>query len=398
MHFCYTSTTNGQGFCRPYAFFEHYSWRVILGPILIFLTACIAAGSGGTGAGVVNVPVLLMVQSLVPAEAVVTSQAAIMGGSLAGLLMYAPRSHPFDKARSIFEVDVVLLLLPAMLCGTLYGILFNTASPYWFVFTLLIFIALWGVWKTIGKFRTLWNLETQQKAAAARIEEESAALIAAHEHDHETHIEVLRAKKAAAKFQNSDSSSIEAAALAPATKGELTVAAPAMTYTSFAPPKNNEEELAAIDAPKTVTLRDSGFAWKMWCVVGLFVIVGVLNLLRGGKPGQISVAGIEFCSTDYWIFTGLETPALIALSVVIGVYLVRRTAREKQFSRFDQDVDLDWNTVRVIWYPIMAFFAGVFASMIGFGGGLLLSPLMLDLGIAPQSVRFGVSFRSVEVV
>jgi hypothetical protein len=136
----------------------------------------------------------------------------------------------------------------------------------------------------------------------------------------------------------------------------------------------------------------------MWCVVGLFVIVGVLNLLRGGKPGQISVAGIEFCSTDYWIFTGLETPALIALSVVIGVYLVRRTAREKQFSRFDQDVDLDWNTVRVIWYPIMAFFAGVFASMIGFGGGLLLSPLMLDLGIAPQSVRFGVSFRSVEVV
>ena len=79
------------GFCKPYGFFSRFSWRHIVGPILIFLTACIAAGSGGTGAGTVNVPVLLLVQSLTPAEAVVTSQAAIMGGSLAGLLMYAPR-------------------------------------------------------------------------------------------------------------------------------------------------------------------------------------------------------------------------------------------------------------------------------------------------------------------
>jgi uncharacterized membrane protein YfcA len=34
----------------------------------------------------------------------------------------------------------------------------------------------------------------------------------------------------------------------------------------------------------------------------------------------------------------------------------------------------------------MAFFAGVFASMIGFGGGLLLSPIMLDLNMPPETV------------
>jgi len=118
----------------------------------------------------------------------------------------------------------------------------------------------------------------------------------------------------------------------------------------------------------------------------LFGIVAVLNFMRGGKPGQKSLVGIQFCSQSFWIFTLVQAPGLIALSGLAGWYLVR-TYRNKQLRRLVQpDVDLEWTTVRVLWYPVFAFFAGVFASMIGFGGGLLLAPIMLDLNMPPETV------------
>ena len=37
----------------------------------------------------------------------------------------------------------------------------------------------------------------------------------------------------------------------------------------------------------------------------------------------MSVAGIKFCSTEFWVFTMLEAPLLIGLSALVGVYLIR---------------------------------------------------------------------------
>jgi uncharacterized membrane protein YfcA len=67
--------------------------------------------------------------------------------------MYARRHHPKQPRRNVIDVDVMLLLLPAMLVGVMFGVIFRTACPRWFVFTLLIVIVLWGSVKTITKVR-----------------------------------------------------------------------------------------------------------------------------------------------------------------------------------------------------------------------------------------------------
>ena len=45
--------------------------------------------------------------------------------------------------------------------------------------------------------------------------------------------------------------------------------------------------------------------------------------------------------------------------------------------------DIKWNTYILIKYPIYAFVGGVLAGVLGIGGGLILGPMLLEMGINP---------------
>ena len=45
--------------------------------------------------------------------------------------------------------------------------------------------------------------------------------------------------------------------------------------------------------------------------------------------------------------------------------------------------DIKWNSEIFFNYPLYAFFGGVMAGLLGVGGGLILGPLLLELGIHP---------------
>lgn len=39
-------------------------------------------------------------------------------------------------------------------------------------------------------------------------------------------------------------------------------------------------------------------------------------------------------------------------------------------------------------FPAMALLAGVLGGVFGIGGGMLISPLLLQVGIAPEVIKF----------
>ncbi len=45
--------------------------------------------------------------------------------------------------------------------------------------------------------------------------------------------------------------------------------------------------------------------------------------------------------------------------------------------------DIKWNLYIVIKYPIYAFVGGTLAGVLGIGGGLVLGPMLLEMGINP---------------
>jgi hypothetical protein len=50
----------------------------------------------------------------------------------------------------------------------------------------------------------------------------------------------------------------------------------------------------------------------------------------------------------------------------------------------EQEGGVVWTKVEVIMYPAYAFVAGTLVGMLGIGGGMLINPLLLELGVIPQ--------------
>ncbi len=138
--------------------------------------------------------------------------------------------------------------------------------------------------------------------------------------------------------------------------------------------------------------REHNFTLKMFALIAIFSIVAVLNFLRGGQVGASSIAGIKFCSPVFWTFTGLLAPAILVVGGVIGWLFVRKYRSDVESGSVMEGVDLKWTPTQVIVYPLMSLGAGLFASMLGTGVGLLLTPIMLDLNMEPEVVAVTSAF------
>ena len=51
---------------------------------------------------------------------------------------------------------------------------------------------------------------------------------------------------------------------------------------------------------------------------------------------------------------------------------------------YSQDGDIRWSEAGVKRYPMLTFFAGLLAGLVGIGGGMVLGPLLLEIGMIPQ--------------
>lgn len=45
--------------------------------------------------------------------------------------------------------------------------------------------------------------------------------------------------------------------------------------------------------------------------------------------------------------------------------------------------DIHWTSYIIVVYPLYALMSGILAGLLGIGGGLILGPLLLELGLHP---------------
>lgn len=70
-------------------------------------------------------------------------------------------------------------------------------------------------------------------------------------------------------------------------------------------------------------------------------------------------------------------------------YLVARKIKKEYDYRVSigypyNNTDIKWNQNIFIKFPIYSFVSGLMAGLLGIGGGLILGPLLLELGLHPM--------------
>lgn len=353
----------------------HYLWHDLFGAVVWFVTAGIAMACG-VGGGGIYVPLGMLLLQFAPKPASGLSQASIFGASIGGLLLNGRATHPFkairhDAAlppkegnklglqrelskqeeqrykdaggkvytRPLIDYDMALFLSPLAMSGAVLGVLVQKILPNW----LYLLVA--------GLVLSLTSHKTYKKFFSAYAKEKEAREEAAKEEDlkNTVHEEPVAEEAAVVQdqAQNEDGEEL------------------------LLRKKYLESDMRQYPLEKIMSLV------LLW--IGLFL----LTIMKGGK-GLESILGITCDSPVYAVLIVLQFLWMFGFAVIYGYKLNRDQAKRVAVNYPFFEADPIWDISTMKTFSIFTFVAGVVGGLIGIGGGMVLGPLMLIMGIDPR--------------
>lgn len=359
---------------------EYYThlWRDIVGMCVWFCAAGIATACG-VGGGGIYVPLGMIILDFAPKCSSGLSQASIFGASLGGILLNLRNNHPNTEIRDdykleeetnaisedaleplseaekkaylskdgaklytrpIIDYDMALFLAPMEMAGAVLGVLIQKLLPNWGYLTLSAIIL--GL--TAKKTYTKWWTTREKEIALAKKRKEK-----------EEGVEEPETADGNAKLHETD-------------KTTGSNASDDML--------EKRRELLARDA-RQYPME------KLIALIILWIGLIVLTFLKGGK-GVDSLIGVTCADPMYSVLIALQFLWTFAFAVVFGLKLLKVQKEKVECAYPFMPYDVQWDFSKLRFYSFFTFLAGVVAGLIGIGGGMVLGPLMLIMGIHPR--------------
>jgi len=386
------------------------------GTIVWFLTAGIAIVCG-VGGGGIYVPMGMLLLRFPPKAATGLSQASIFGASLGGILVNIRKRHPdthirdtrgvpsdtyegkivsYEKdkgpaeieadrqryleggdgnrkfyTRPVIDYDMALLLAPMEMAGAVLGVILQSFFPNWLFLSFAAIVLGFTSYKTFKKF-----LASYEKDKAAREER--------------IRLSVRETQRAA----NDKEKALPSASKEDSDGGgdvEMTAVGVGTAQLGAKATMDTDSEEVSLDDSKVLELRRHYLEEdsrqypreKLACLVLLWAGLTVITFLKGGK-GVNSVIGVTCKDAGFYVLVAAQFLWTIGFAAAFGYKNVKSTQARLavNYPFNEEDVLWDWKKLRL--YSFFTFVAGIVAGLIGIGGGMILGPLMLVMGINPQ--------------
>ncbi len=322
--------------------------------VLMFLAGL--ANAGGLGGGALLSPVLLIFFNYTTSKAIMIAYSIVFGGSLGNFLNVAFQRHPITK-RSFVDYDLTLICMPMMVAGANVGVLLNRISPSAAVLFGLVCTMIFTGRKVYTKAKITYAAESNQQAKAILPQE----------------TELQEVPKEA----NSSQISIPSNRGSISTDNDITSSMP--------------QELQAILKEDKQLFPPS----KLLIVLSMLAFNVLIMLLKGSKSSG-SLLGLDYCQTGYWF---------IFLLGLVGCYGFYRKGMKEVNKRLEIKKENNFKTegsgftlTEEIVQKMggLSFLAGITAGLLGLGGGMVMSPFLLQLGMEPQTLAATVGFFVVQ--
>ena len=119
----------------------------------------------------------------------------------------------------------------------------------------------------------------------------------------------------------------------------------------------------------------------VFCV--LWAGLTLLTFFKGGK-GVDSIVGITCEDVWYGILIAIQFLWTLGFATFFAWKLTKDTAEKQAVGYPFHPQDVLWDFSKTRFYAFFTFVAGIVAGLIGIGGGMVLGPLMLVMGIHPR--------------
>lgn len=308
---------------------------VVLAGVLCFLAASISS-AGGIGGGGLFIPILTIVAGVDLKTASSLSAFMVTGGSVANVLCNLRSPSPRFRGKTLIDFDIALLSEPCMLLGVSIGVICNVVFPEWLITILFAAFLAWSTSKTCKNGVLHWKVESEE-------------------------------------LKRNEREKLEKGLVKDGTFDE-------------------NEEIKTTKEPLLGAKADCKLMFP-WIKMGVLVLVWfsffIIYLLRGNRQGK-GIIQIEPCGVAYWIISSIQVPLAVIFTAWI---LCKNEGVQHQASNHQDEEKLirDGQSNKLI-FPLMALLAGILGGVFGIGGGMLISPLLLHVGIAPEVTAATCSF------
>jgi len=292
--------------------------------VLAFLATALAA-SGGIGGGGLLVPLFILVEDFEADLASPLSSATITGGAIVGYYLYCFRWHPLFPIvqRPLIDYETVLIILPSLLTGTMIGTIFDKILPIWFIMSMLFILLIFTTYRTAKKgFDTLSKESTERELKGEQTD--------------------------------SDADDGGAAEYDMVGDGEI----------------GNGEKITGTRFPKdTLTM-----------IVVFWLFIFSISGLKGGGHGEPSILPFVECNNDWYWFMQV---CCWMMMLVMFIYVREQVVYNGEGGL---DGDIVWTPMNSLTLPALCLPCGLFAGLLGVGGGMVVGPLLLELGARHSTV------------
>ncbi|KAL5740700.1 hypothetical protein ACOSP7_029582 [Xanthoceras sorbifolium] len=299
-----------------------FSWRLVLATVIGFLGS--ACGTvGGVGGGGIFVPMLTLIVGFDTKSAAALSKCMIMGASASSVWYNLRVPHP-TKEVPILDYDLALLFQPMLLLGITLGVSLSVVFPYWLITVLIIILFIGTSSRSFFKGIQMWKEETILKKEMAQRRE---------------------------TFVNS--------------RGELLI------DTEYDPLVPREEKT------KLQILRFN-IRWK-WCLALLSVWACFLLI-------QVFKQNVTACGVWYWVLFFLQLPIALGLFGYEAVKLHKEHKKRMNTGNIEYicEASIEWTAMHIAFCALCGILGGTVGGLLGSGGGFILGPLLLEIGVIPQ--------------
>ncbi|KAH7553630.1 hypothetical protein JRO89_XS12G0035900 [Xanthoceras sorbifolium] len=311
-----------------------FSWRLVLATVIGFLGS--ACGTvGGVGGGGIFVPMLTLIVGFDTKSAAALSKCMIMGASASSVWYNLRVPHP-TKEVPILDYDLALLFQPMLLLGITLGVSLSVVFPYWLITVLIIILFIGTSSRSFFKGIQMWKEETILKKEMAQRRE---------------------------TFVNS--------------RGELLI------DTEYDPLVPREEKT------KLVSNQSILFFLFKYCVSTLggngvwryFLFGPVFYSFRSSRQQNVTACGVW-----YWVLFFLQLPIALGLFGYEAVKLHKEHKKRMNTGNIEYicEASIEWTAMHIAFCALCGILGGTVGGLLGSGGGFILGPLLLEIGVIPQ--------------
>jgi uncharacterized membrane protein YfcA len=372
------------------------------------LGLAIVASAGGVGGSVVCTSISLLLFYIDTHVATAIVQAYVFAGAFTAVILKFRDRHP-NLNRPLIYYDIVMLLVSPLLLGVTIGVILNPMFPAWLILALLTLLVLYLCWDVSTQGVRLYKRESAARRTEALqnnnlSQEEQAKLDASPEKkepEERIPAEVLLNPVDDPKAdlqrvineENNDRRTRDATRFSNVDKEQLVEETPEKPLEQQNPYPEETTDSAVQDKISSIYRTESQLIsyWHMSYFLVLISFSILIALLRGSSSTS-SIAGVTSCTGSYNAIIVTYVAVMVILAIISALYLIRKNdicVRGKY--KFGHD-DLKWTRILCLKICLGGVAIGILVGLLGLGGGYIIGPIFLRLGLRPEISTISSSF------